>query len=289
MSTTSPRPSPGGSATETALPALTTPFVQEPACASIWSLSSIESPDHGKTATVNLLVPDIENERFSSCQPSGWDSVVPESRFHFSPAVCPSHWTYYNISETTSYDYDSGAVGTYTTALCCASGFQAPNLGTDFTIPSIPTACHRSVDSTLFADSTTTAHITDGLVQIHPAWVITWHASDTSTLTPVPPTLTSNNMLIPTWVPSQKGPEVEYTRLSDDDDDYSGSGHVSGRPVLIWLLVVGFPVLGLLGLTVWCLVAVPRRKEAKRVKEEEDRERERRARMGEGVSLGRYA
>lgn len=141
MSTTSPGPSPGASATETALLALTTPFVQESDCASIWSLSSIGSYDQGTTSTVSVLVSNVGDEHFSSCQPSGWDSVVPGSRFSFSPAVCPSHWTYFDMSETISYDDEARVVGTYSTAICCArfvlflSAHASPSPCTNYSPP----------------------------------------------------------------------------------------------------------------------------------------------------------
>jgi hypothetical protein len=52
---------------------------------------------------------------FTSCQPSGWDSVTPESRFSFSPAVCPSGWATWEIG-TTTREQDDEIV---TTAWCC--------------------------------------------------------------------------------------------------------------------------------------------------------------------------
>ncbi|KAK1973959.1 hypothetical protein LZ30DRAFT_741958 [Colletotrichum cereale] len=46
---------------------------------------------------------------------------------------------------------------------------------------------------------------------LHPAWLITWEASDTATLTPKLPTLTSS-MLVPEWTPGQVIPDHKYDR-----------------------------------------------------------------------------
>lgn len=121
MSLSSPTPTssstslskPGGTATNVL--ALTTPFVQKPDCESIWALSHVASyEDDGHLTSEAFLASDADDERFTSCQPPGWASVVPASRFSFSPAVCPSNWTYYDMASTTN------AGTTFTTAYCCA-------------------------------------------------------------------------------------------------------------------------------------------------------------------------
>lgn len=93
--------------------ALTTPFVQKPDCAAVWALTDFTTYVAGVPTTVTILVSDVNDERFTSCQPSGWGSVIPTSRFSFSPAVCPSDWTYYHMAS----EYHPA---TFSTAYCCA-------------------------------------------------------------------------------------------------------------------------------------------------------------------------
>ena len=120
MSLSSPTPTSSSTslstpgATVTNVLALTTPFVQKPDCASIWGLTNIRTHVEGVATTVAILVSNVDDERFPSCQPSGWDSVIPTSRFSFSPAVCPSDWTYYRMAS------EAQAGTTSTTAYCCA-------------------------------------------------------------------------------------------------------------------------------------------------------------------------
>jgi hypothetical protein len=99
----------------TALLALTTPFIQPLKCESHFSLTLI--PTTTRTITVRYTTlyektsypPCLVSTPVASCYPPSWEAVVPESRFHFSPAVCPSNWTYYNIAIS----------GTVSTACCC--------------------------------------------------------------------------------------------------------------------------------------------------------------------------
>jgi hypothetical protein len=73
-----------------------------------------------------VLVSDPADERFATCQPPGWDSNESASRFSFSPAVCPSEWTYHQMA-TERYPGDGQHVYTHTTAYCCSrSGFSTP-------------------------------------------------------------------------------------------------------------------------------------------------------------------
>jgi hypothetical protein len=104
----------------TKLLALTTPFVQRPECASVWDLTSVSSNSDGTSTTITILASDAADARFASCQPSAWDNIVPTSRFSFSPAVCPSGWTYYAMASTESIAANEKDISTYSTAYCCA-------------------------------------------------------------------------------------------------------------------------------------------------------------------------
>jgi len=109
-------------ATATALLALTTPFIQPPGCErdltqtrkspSIEYIQTYTVLNSTRTYTKNTYIPVLEP--VASCVPSGWDKIVPQSRYHFSPAVCPSAWIYYDMAAVTS---DGSSA---TTAFCCA-------------------------------------------------------------------------------------------------------------------------------------------------------------------------
>ncbi|KFY35215.1 hypothetical protein V495_08046, partial [Pseudogymnoascus sp. VKM F-4514 (FW-929)] len=195
---------PGGTATNVL--ALTTPFVQKPDCESIWTLSHVSSySDDGRLTSVAFLASDVDDERFTSCQPPGWASVVPASRFSFSPAVCPSNWTYYDMASTTN------AGTTFTTAYCCASGFYPRSAYSDPTYLATGVPCFREASA---GDVSTTGSLLD---QVHEAWHISWAASDTSTLSPTLPEITAD-MLIGAWVPGESIIPGKYDRESNHHD-----------------------------------------------------------------------
>lgn len=87
-------------------------------------------------------------------------------------------------------------------------------------------------------------------VMVHQGWAITWAASDTATLTPKLPTLTSS-MRVPTWTPGQniKGGAYDPYHPSPSTREYLSDG-------VFYFLVVGLPILGALsiGLCLWCCV-----------------------------------
>lgn len=98
--------------TATSVLAMTTPFMQQPSCTDIFSTTFvIENFNFNSTLTASIAVSDQADPRFTVCQPSGWASVIPESRFSFSPAVCPSGWTASDIQTTGT---------SITAAYCCA-------------------------------------------------------------------------------------------------------------------------------------------------------------------------
>jgi hypothetical protein len=120
MSSTSLAPS----TPKTASSALTTPFVQLKECKTIYDLISTTVQTGGYSSSAAILVSDAAASSFSSCQPSGWDQET-SSRFHFSPAVCPSEWTYYSMGPIT---ISSATVSpsVITTAYCCARFAPSP-------------------------------------------------------------------------------------------------------------------------------------------------------------------
>ncbi len=116
------------SPTDPSILALTTPFVQPAAeCASIWEPETIQTFGNGTSLTLTVLASDAANPRFTSCQPSGWATNLPARRFSYSPAVCPSGWTYWDMEETTTIDDKASTADVFTSALCC-DRYVSPSL-----------------------------------------------------------------------------------------------------------------------------------------------------------------
>jgi hypothetical protein len=106
------------SPTRATLQALTTPFVPPPNCADQFTttafISSYTTGTESGYSIISFLASDPADPRFSACQPSGWDRNL-DSDFQFSPAVCPSGWTAYNLGGTVS-----NPEAPFTTAYCCS-------------------------------------------------------------------------------------------------------------------------------------------------------------------------
>lgn len=103
--------------TATNILALTTPFIQPSRCGAISSTTSVITSffwGNYTETTLQIVISDTADPRFSTCQPTGWTDVVPESRFSFSPAVCPNDWTAYQL-EATGAEFKSSI----STAYCC--------------------------------------------------------------------------------------------------------------------------------------------------------------------------
>ncbi|KAF4467931.1 hypothetical protein FALBO_5165 [Fusarium albosuccineum] len=224
-------------ATATQLLALTTPFKQPRGCDSHWKQTRILSTE-GDTSTVPVLL----STAVPSCYPSGWDHVVSESRWNFSPAVCPSDWTYCNMGE------DEAMGGS--TAFCCNSGYTRLNDDDWELVARADISTHHcgrwvqnAHEQTTKSDTEAASSINTGrTLMLHGAWSISWNASDTSTLTPKLPSLTGN-MEVPTWTPGQDIPDGKYDESPVDDGPFSDGW---GRFQLIGIPIIGvsFVVLG---------------------------------------------
>lgn len=244
-------------ATEGGLLALTTSFIPPPnRDCEINDLIDIVTSTWNNTlvnTTTRIIYSDPADPRFASCQPQGWERVVPQSRFTFSPAVCPSQWIarYIRLS--------SSAGKTVTTAYCCKDLYDV--LKTRYTalgdeigqcIQSFNEYGNITVLATLSHGTGAIRTITSGLIQ-HPAWNIIWEASDQATLTPRPPNIGSNT-LVNYWVP---GTPLDERLLGDQPDGLDGLA-----TAIFWFLVIGLPliVLSISGCCVWCCVRKRKRK-----------------------------
>ncbi|ERS95375.1 hypothetical protein HMPREF1624_08253 [Sporothrix schenckii ATCC 58251] len=207
-------------ATGTSLPvALTTPFVQPGSCSDIFSTTNFFVGASGFAEEyITVAVSDATDPQFTACMPSGWGDLAATRRFEFSPAVCPSGWTAYNLRSTALTTALSGTTSYagLTTAYCCASN---DHLGWFDSVKGLHNASLASMQSpaciqtlgpaTATTDDegwttttrTTTAPITSVLVQN--AWHISWQTTDVQHLTPSPPPWPcSDNYGYPTWVPT---------------------------------------------------------------------------------------
>ncbi len=102
--------------TTAVLQALTTPFVAPPDCAD--QFLTYRSTYYNSAVTT-ILASGPADSRFASCQPSGWNAGPS---FQFSPAVCPSGWTAYDVGGTISAIIEPATTHTrtFTTAYCCS-------------------------------------------------------------------------------------------------------------------------------------------------------------------------
>ncbi|KAH8890375.1 hypothetical protein GQ53DRAFT_842151 [Thozetella sp. PMI_491] len=245
--------------TTTSLLAFATPYSYPSECTGVWAFTSAATYGNFPT-TVAIALSDREDPRFAPCQPSGWADVVPESRFSFSPAVCPSGWTAYSIA-TQPLFANNRFIATGSTAYCCAGGFNLYSPTTTFAIPSLTHPCTRTIgNGQAAADQTVTGRVDHGsgveaaLIKgllVHEAWHITWQESDLATLSPTPPSLTGQT--IPTWIPGA----ADTTPLN-----HSVSGGTFQFP-LIWTVLLS--CLGASLVTGLCVYIYRRR----RVKKDE--------------------
>ncbi len=107
-------------AANTTLRQMKTAFTQPHSCTGQFSTTShlYYNSTESDTTHVTLAISDTANSQFTTCQPPGWDTVVPDSRFVFSPGVCPQLWTAYDLSATTTQ-----YLTTVSSAYCCSNGF----------------------------------------------------------------------------------------------------------------------------------------------------------------------
>ncbi|KAM5369069.1 hypothetical protein ACJZ2D_009164 [Fusarium nematophilum] len=235
-----------GTGTATEQLALTTPFEERRRCWSKWRRREV--PASGRRTMAVLM-----SEPVSSCYPSGWDDAVPESRLHFSPAVCPSGWVYHSMGEQAAE---------VSTAICCESGYTWGDFrGYDLITSMVPSEWHcgrwvKNID-TRAPENMARNTAADETLFLHPAWFVSWGASDTSTLTPQLPTLTSGRM-VPTWTPGQEIPDRKYNDSSRDDGPF-------GTPLLQFIMI-GIPIIAVafIAIGITCCVRHSRWKARKR-------------------------
>ncbi|EGX91968.1 hypothetical protein CCM_06128 [Cordyceps militaris CM01] len=245
---------------------MTTPFSMSPGCFDIvWAGGSEEN---GANQSVPQLTQNLDNVYHDSCWPDG------EFHASYSPAVCPSGWTYYSIlagdpTETIlQWTSSTGAstssiVTSYTSqisALCCPRDTH------------IPHPCYRTITSGEL--SLIVTHETNGVptpfdgaatLVVPTPLTVFWHASDASTLTPRPPDLPENSFA-PSWVPGQ--PVVFQNELQYDD-----SPRTTRLATGVFAAVIAVPIiifLAILGCCICCFRYRRRREKREIAKEQEE-------------------
>jgi hypothetical protein len=121
-------------------------------------------------------------------------------------------------------------------------------------IKTLGPACYKTKTSTWEIDTTPdliSSTVTyDNLwgtsetIMAHPAWQITWEASDTSTLSPAPPALT-NGMYIDSWVPGSPIEEGRYDNTGTGGHSSYGSDPGFRGSEMMIAICVGVPMLAL--------------------------------------------
>ncbi|KAJ0412959.1 hypothetical protein BJY00DRAFT_320271 [Aspergillus carlsbadensis] len=202
-------------ATAAQLLLFTTPFSEPDGC-HVNARRTLTQAVSGTTSTQRYLISDPALPSFTSCQPSGWNEIIPESRFSFSPAVCPSGWATWEIGTTTRAEDDE----VVTTAWCCSSDYHLyPYDNYPLTTPGFSKPCTGQTSIAAPPGSAPILHL-------HHPWHITWHASDASgsLLTPAPPTLTAAGQTIRYLEESWADSVAASTGTGTTDQSSDGSG-----------------------------------------------------------------
>ncbi|KAM3550184.1 hypothetical protein MY1884_008377 [Beauveria asiatica] len=278
--TTATTASPGSDATADDVVPMTTPFSMPPDCLDFDGAAMYTQLQHygSSDQQVTHLTRNLHEIDTQSCWPSGVYNAT------YSPAVCPSGWTYYSIMpgdynelitvtvtdspsgpyQTTSYTYQISAV-------CCPSGFELSVL-TWSTDTNIDHACSRTVTSgelsivvTNQTDGSRTLFQGSATLMIPTPMTISWHATDASTLTPRPPDIPAYSFA-PSWVPGQSVTVYDKVRY---DDSPRNNRLATG----VFAAVIAVPIvlfLAILGCCICCFRIRRRREKREIAKEQEE-------------------
>ncbi|CEJ89736.1 hypothetical protein VHEMI05561 [[Torrubiella] hemipterigena] len=236
MSTSNPSSTPIQTAPP---PSLITQFTQPSECVNLFHVvtekASLETyiNNSSRNLTTTILTSDSNDNRFSSCQPSGWD----KAHFTFSPGLCASGWVYKELQATVL------STATISTAHCCAPDYNLQVKGPEYN--GVLQCKKIKVEGSHYE------------THLHDAWVVKWQASDKLPISlPNLPT----GYTVPSWQPG------ESAKLSPVDGYEPGNARDRIEslvvPTVIPIVVVLLIALGI----AYCLV---RQKRAKKQRREE--------------------
>ncbi|KAK4460476.1 hypothetical protein QBC42DRAFT_332384 [Cladorrhinum samala] len=298
--TSTTKPTTSTSSTSPTIEPTITPFVQPPSCANLFTTITTSGLIYGNitAATLPLVLSNTADPLFSACQQPGWDrggAGKHRRSFWFSPAVCPSAWT--------AYDVLADSKSKTSSAYCCSPGYTHgwPPIQSMSRVPGYNSrdfACYRVLadsednktlaaqaeeegpgDVVMVVDSTTTiTTVTSTLnsiqmftagVQMHQPYQIAWQSSDVPFMSPRPPPRVCSGDAIPSWAPGDENSGFYYCNEPQND--------LKGLEGVMWFVMVGLPLIAIaaMGCCVWCCCASRRHrrldKEEARVRRE-DRE-----------------
>ncbi|ERS98566.1 hypothetical protein HMPREF1624_05351 [Sporothrix schenckii ATCC 58251] len=226
------------SATNSTLRPMQTAFEQPVSCTGHFSTTSYlyYNTTNFDYTHVTLAISDTRHPQFATCQPPGWDTVVPRQRFVFSPGVCPQAWTAYDLSATTTR-YET----TVSSAYCCSSGFTlsydypyqthstsaiytSDDDGAFYTLYPGPVSgyhgpgCYRRIPVTPETTTMTAAAAATPSVslEMHLPYSVQWKADDTQHMSPTPPPVPCTYSLY-AWTPGAQ-------MLGTNDATYGAGG-----------------------------------------------------------------
>ncbi|KAJ2976897.1 hypothetical protein NQ176_g4678 [Zarea fungicola] len=209
------------------LPQLTTRFSQPADCTALFRTAN---PTPSTAVGFYIVTSDASNPRFSSCQPSAWD----QAHFSFSPGLCASSWTYWDMSATVS------GTATVSQAFCCAPKYTLKEAEEGQRIRQC-------------ALSNSTAN--DGIaVELrHDAWFVEWQPSDKLSFSL--PEIASSTTII-RWIPGNT--------LPPDSGVPHGQEHDNNGLIIQLILAVVLPVFFVSLFIAACIILIRRRRREKR-------------------------
>lgn len=225
--------------TSTTAFALQTPFVQPTSCADVIAPYTT-SVLTGTTVVINTWGP-VTAPAFTSCQPTQWQGLNnPNAPLSFSPAVCPSQWTAYNLALANTADTPASVVET--TAYCCArwveSSVDDPQPANILSLRNYTLAFTSPKAICTQGDPIISSTMTETW---HEAYTIAWKQADVASLSPQPPPLESGcSLTISTWVPGSTAPAVCRPKEEKKSANLNGLWALVALPVVAVLAFAGY-------------------------------------------------
>ncbi|KAJ6779794.1 hypothetical protein PWT90_01486 [Aphanocladium album] len=204
---------------------MTTPFVFPDSCIGNWDYTATHITDH----TTHLRIFDIGTDSDACNHGQTLNIDNGDLAVRFSPGVCPSGWTAYDLE----IEQSAAGQSRKSSATCCPSGFT--------TSPAYRGgggACTQIVSQTE-PNNTDYFDSRNETIRVESMWLITWAKSDTKSMSPRPPSLGGDctGAEIHTWVPGAKVKDGQRfcSRPESGGEPFSNPG--------IMFMMVGLPII----------------------------------------------